>query len=146
MQFLYFADPILYINSLVCASVCRGPETQINFNKTVPSNSRAQKLLRTSSSYFYLRFRTTTVGGPYFLLLRSFVEVLKPRSILIKLSPRTRRPKNYSRLQVLISYFYFYVCFCAATVGGPYFLLLRSFPRNNYCRQWGRYFWDLEGG
>jgi hypothetical protein len=25
-------------------------------------------------------------------------------------------------------------------------LLLRSFPRSNCCRRWGRYFWDLEGG
>jgi hypothetical protein len=36
------------------------------------------------------------------------VEVLKPRSLLIKLSPRTRGPKNYSRPRVFISYFYFY--------------------------------------
>ncbi len=43
------------------------------------------------------------------------VEVLKPRSLLIKLSPQIRGPKNYS---------------------GPYFLLLflRSFPHSN-CRR-----------
>jgi hypothetical protein len=52
------------------------------------------------------------------------VEVLKPRSLLIKLSPRTRGPKNYSGLRVLTSYFYFYICFCAATTvvnGGSIF-------------------------
>jgi len=76
------------------------------------------------------------------------VEVLKPRSLLIKLSPRTRGPKNYSGPQVLTSYFYFYVRFRAATAGSPYFLLLllRPFLRNNCRRRWGRYFWDLEGG
>ncbi len=78
----------------------------------------------------------------------SFVEVLKPRSLLIKLSPRTRRPKNYLGPRVLISYFYFYVRFRAATAKGPYFLLLllRPFSRSNCRRRWGRYFWDLEGG
>jgi len=77
-----------------------------------------------------------------------FVEVLKPRSLLIKLSPWTRRPKNYLGPRVLTSYFYFYVCFHAAIAGGPYFLLLllRPFPRSNCRRRWGRYFWDLEGG
>ncbi len=38
----------------VSLSVCRGLETQITFNKTIPPNSRAQKLSRTSSSYFLL--------------------------------------------------------------------------------------------
>jgi hypothetical protein len=82
------------------------------------------------------------------LSVNVFVEVLKPRSLLIKLSPRTRRPKNYLRPQVLTSYFYFYIRFRAATAGGPYFLLLllRSFLRSNCRRRWGRYFWDLEGG
>jgi hypothetical protein len=50
---------ILYINSVslsVRQSVNRGPETQITFNKTIPPNSRAQKLLKTSSSYFLLLF------------------------------------------------------------------------------------------
>jgi len=59
------------------------------------------------------------------------VEVLKLRSLLIKLSPRTQGPKNYLGPRVLISYFYFYVCFCAAIVGGPYFLLLCLFSRSN---------------
>jgi hypothetical protein len=52
------------------------------------------------------------------------VEVLKLRSLLIKLSPRTRGPKNYSGPQVLTSYFYFYVRFRAATAvvdGGDIF-------------------------
>jgi len=64
------------------------------------------------------------------------VEVLKPRLFLIKLSPRTRRPKNYSRLQILTSYFYFYVRFRATIAGGPYFLLLflRQFSHSN-CRR-----------
>jgi hypothetical protein len=43
------------------------------------------------------------------------VKVLKPISLLIKLSPRTRRPKNYSGPQILTSYFYFYVHFRATT-------------------------------
>ncbi len=45
------------INSVslsVSQSVSRGPETHTIFNKTVPLNSRAQKLFRTSSSYFLL--------------------------------------------------------------------------------------------
>jgi hypothetical protein len=78
------------------------------------------------------------------------VEVLKPKSLLIKLSPRTRGPKNYSGPQVLTSYFYFYVRFRATTAiidgGGILLLLLRSFLRSNCRRRWGRYFWDLEGG
>jgi hypothetical protein len=86
---------LIYRINSVSLSVCRGPETHITFNKIVPPNLRAQKLLRTSSSYFYfyVRFRAATAGGLYFLLL-----------------------------------------------------LLRSFPRNNCRRRWGRYFWDLEGG
>jgi hypothetical protein len=74
------------------------------------------------------------------------VKVLKPISLLIKLSPRTRGPKNYSGPRVLTSYFY--VCFRATTARGPYFLLLflRPFSCNNCRRWWGRYFWDLEGG
>jgi len=51
--------------------VCPGPETQISFNKIVLLNSRAQKLFKTSSSYFYfdVRFRAATARGFYFLLL-----------------------------------------------------------------------------
>ncbi len=58
---------------LVGRSVCRGLETQITFNKIVFSNSRAQKLFRTSSSYFYIRFRAATVvvdGGGIFGIWR----------------------------------------------------------------------------
>ncbi len=63
----------------------------------------------------------------------SSVEVLKPKSLLIKLSPQTWRPKNYLGPRVLTSYFYFYVHFRAATARGPYFLLLllRPFSRSN---------------
>jgi len=70
------------------------------------------------------------------------VEVLKPISLLIKLSPRTRRSKNYLGPRIFTFYFYFYVRFRVATAGGPYFLLLllRPFPRNNCRRRWGRYF------
>ncbi len=77
------------------------------------------------------------------LSVRPSVEVLKPISLLIKLSPPTRGPKNYSGPRVLSSYFYFYVCFRATTAKGPYFLLLllRPFPHNNCHRRWGRYFW-----
>jgi hypothetical protein len=70
------------------------------------------------------------------------VEVLKPISLLIKLSPRTRGPKNYSGLrvltftsifaqqlpEVLTSYFYFYVRFHTATTvidGGNIFGIWR---------------------
>ncbi len=74
---------ILYINSVslsVCPSVCRGPETQITFNKIVPPNSRAQKLFRTSSSYFYfyVRFRPATAvvnGGGIFGIWRVGEEI-----------------------------------------------------------------------
>jgi hypothetical protein len=44
------------------------------------------------------------------------VEVLKPRSLLIKLSPQTRGPKNYLGPQVFTSDLYFYVRFHAATL------------------------------
>ncbi len=62
------------------------------------------------------------------LSVSSFVEVLKPISLLIKLSPRTRGPKNYSGPRVLTSYFYFYVRFRAATAivdGGGIFGIWR---------------------
>jgi len=55
----------------VCLFIYRGLETQISFNKIVPSNSRAQKLFRTSSSYFLL------------LLLRPFSRSNCQRSLLL---------------------------------------------------------------
>jgi hypothetical protein len=71
------------------------------------------------------------------------VEVLKPRSLLIKLSPRTRGPKNYSGPRVLTSYFYFYfyVCFCfrattAVVNGGGIFWIWRVGEEI-----WVRFFW-----
>jgi hypothetical protein len=73
------------------------------------------------------------------LFVRQSVEVLKRRSLLIKLSPRTRGPKNYSRPQVLTSYFYFYVCFRVATVvidGGDIFGIWRVGEEI-----WMRFFW-----
>jgi len=45
----------------VCASICRGPETQITF-KTVPLNSRTQKLFKTSITHVY--FFTCRVSSP----------------------------------------------------------------------------------
>ncbi len=48
--------------------------------------------------------------------VRQSVEALKPRSLLIKLSPRTRGPKNYSGPRVLTFNFYFDVRFCTAIV------------------------------
>ncbi len=67
------------------------------------------------------------------------VEVLKPKSLLIKLSPRTRGPKNYSGPRVLTSYFYFYIRFRAATVvvdGGGIFGIWRVGEEI-----WVRFFW-----
>jgi len=67
---------ILYIKAnvvSVCLSVYRGPETQITL-KTIPSNSRTQKLFRTSITHFY--FFTYRIP-----------------------SPESRGPKNYSGLQ-----------------------------------------------
>ncbi len=49
----------------------RGPETHITFNKIIPLNSRAQKLFRTSSSYFLL------------LLLHPFLRSNCRRSLLL---------------------------------------------------------------
>ncbi len=48
------------------------------------------------------------------------IEVLKPISLLIKLSPRTqtRGPKNYSRPRVFTSYFYVRFCTATAVVDG----------------------------
>ncbi len=65
------------------------------------------------------------------------VEVLKLRSLLIKLSPQTRGPKNYSELRVLT--FYFYVRFRAATAvvdGGGIFGIWRVGEEI-----WVRFFW-----
>jgi hypothetical protein len=73
------------------------------------------------------------------LSVSSSVEVLKPRSLLIKLSPRTRRPKNYSGPRVLTSYFYFYIRFRAATTvvdGGGIFGIWRVGEEI-----WVRFFW-----
>jgi hypothetical protein len=71
-------------------------------------------------------------------LVSQSVEVLKPRSLLIKLSPWTRGPKNYSGPQVLTSYFYFYVRFHAATVVVD--VLIKMSPRTrgpkNYSGPW----------
>ncbi len=67
------------------------------------------------------------------------VEVLKPRSLLIKLSPQTRGPKNYSRPRVLTSYFYFYVRFRTATAvidGGGSFGIWKVGEEI-----WVRFFW-----
>jgi hypothetical protein len=67
------------------------------------------------------------------------VEVLKPRSFLIKLSPRTRGPKNYLGPRIFTSYFYFYVCFRTTTVvidGGNIFVIWRVGEEI-----WVRFFW-----
>jgi len=67
------------------------------------------------------------------------VEVLKLISLLIKLSPRTWEPKNYSEPRVLTFYFYFYVRFRAATVvvdGGDIFGIWKVGEEI-----WVRFFW-----
>jgi hypothetical protein len=67
------------------------------------------------------------------------VKVLKPRSFLIKLSPWTRGPKNYSGPRILTFYFYFYVRFRAATAvvdGGGIFGIWRVGEEI-----WVRFFW-----
>jgi hypothetical protein len=58
-------------------SISRGPKTHITFNKIVPPNSRAQKLFRTSSSYFLLLRATTAVidGGGIFGIWRVGEEI-----------------------------------------------------------------------
>jgi hypothetical protein len=71
--------------------------------------------------------------------VRQLVEVLKPRSLLIKLSPRTRGPKNYLGPWVLTSYYYFYVRFRAVTVvvdGGGIFGIWKVGEEI-----WVRFFW-----
>jgi hypothetical protein len=73
------------------------------------------------------------------LFVCPFVKVLKPRSLLIKLSPRTQRPKNYSGPRVFTSYFYFYVCFRVITAvvdGGGIFGIWRVGEEI-----WVRFFW-----
>ncbi len=90
----------------------------------------------TSYFYFYVRFRATTAGGSYFLLLllRPFSRRNCRRSLLLTSTFTSVFAQQLP--EVLTSYFYFYVCFRAVTVGGPYFLLLflHSFSRNN-CRR-----------
>ncbi len=63
-------------------SVCRGSETHITFNKTIPLNSRAQNYSRprvfTSYFYFYVHFRTATTvvdGGGIFGIWRVNEEI-----------------------------------------------------------------------
>jgi len=80
------------------------------------------------------------------LFISPSVEVLKPGSLLIKLSPRTRGPKNYLGPRVLTSYFYFYVRFQAVTIvvdGGSIFEIWRVGEEI-----WVRFFWakGLGGG
>jgi hypothetical protein len=75
------------------------------------------------------------------LSVNQSVEVLKPRSLLIKLSPRTRGPKNYSGLRVLTSYFYFYVCFRTTTAvvdGGGIFGIWRVGEEIWVCFFWAK--------
>ncbi len=68
----HFGFNLIYeFSKSVCLFVCRGLETQITFNKIVPPNSKAQKLFRTSSSYFLL------------LLLRPFSRSNCRRSLLL---------------------------------------------------------------
>jgi len=57
---LHPRESYIYIKAN-CLFVCRGPETHITF-KTVPPNSRAQKLFRTSIAHFY--FFTYQVPNP----------------------------------------------------------------------------------
>jgi hypothetical protein len=69
------------------------------------------------------------------------VKVLKPISLLIKLSPWTQGPKNYSGPRVLTSYFYFYVRFRAATAvvdGGGIFGIWRVGEEIWVCFFWAK--------
>jgi len=105
-------------------SVYRGLETQIN-NKTVPPNSRAQKLFRTSSFYFLL------------LLLRPFPRSNYQRSLLLTFTFTSVSAQQLP--EVLTSYFYFYVRFHAATTvvdGGDIFGIWRVGEEI-----WVRFFW-----
>jgi len=126
---------ILYINSvslLLSVSVCRGPETQITFNKTVPPNSRAQKLFKTSSSYFlflFLRPFSHNNCRRSLLLIFIFTSVFAQQlpstmgEVFFGFGGRVRRfgfififTSVFAQQlpEVLTSYFYFYVCFRAA--------------------------------
>jgi len=94
---------------------------------------------KTLFKYNYWCFKIlyfNSVSLSVYLFVCPSIEVLKPKSVLIKLSPRTRGPKNYSGPRVLTSYFHFYVRFRVATTEGLYFLLLllRPFPCSNYRR------------
>ncbi len=91
----------LSISQSVYLSVYRGPETHITFNKTVTSNSRAQKLFRTLSSYLLL------------LLLCPFPRNNCWRSLLLTFTFTFVSAQQLP--EVLTSYFYFYVRFRAAT-------------------------------
>jgi len=84
------------------------------------------------------------------------VEVLKPRSLLINMSPRTRGPKNYSGPRVLTSYFYIYVRFRTTTVvvdGGGIFGIWKVSEDIWVCFFWAKglrrswfLFFFVEGG
>ncbi len=119
---------IIYINSVsqsLSVSVCRGPETHITFNKTVPPNLRAQKLFRASSSYFLL------------LLLRLFPRSNYRKSLLLTFTFMSIFAQQLP--EVLTSYFYFYVRFRAATVvvdGGGIFWIWKVGEEI-----WVRFFW-----
>jgi hypothetical protein len=69
----------------------------------------------------------------------SVCQGLKTHITFNKIVPRTRRPKNYSGLRVLTSYFYFYVHFHATTAvvnGGGIFGIWRVGEEI-----WVRFFW-----
>ncbi len=71
------------------------------------------------------------------LSVRQLVEVLKPRSLLIKLSPRTRGLKNYSGSRVFTSYFYVRFRAAIAVVnGGDIFEIWKVGEEI-----WVRFFW-----
>jgi hypothetical protein len=119
VSFIIFILPIIYINS---RSLCVCDGGFGGWGKGEAGEATGD-LSATGNRFHFLSGHTS-------------VEVLKPRSFLIKLSPQTRGPKNYSGPPVLTSYSYFYVRFRAAIAGGPYFLLLllHPFPRSN-CRR-----------
>jgi hypothetical protein len=76
------------------------------------------------------------------LSVSQFVEVLKPRSLLIKLSPLTQGPKNYSRPRVLTSYFYVHFHKATAVVnGGGIFGIWRVGEEIWVCFFWAKGLW-----